>query len=297
MPYGNLSQQIVQRFASLQDLSRQQCTIEEMEEYEPHLMSGCVVFAGADYEQIVTAAQAESDVLVWDGGNNDTPFVRPQLLITLLDPLRAGDEVSYFPGRWNLQHADVLVISKIDEASPEQLARLHKHIQEHNPTATVVEGRLAIELEHPHDLRNQRVLVVEDGPTITHGGMSHGAGYLAAWRAGATIVDPRPYAVGEYQAAFRTYTHIRDVLPGLGYGDSQLADLQTTIDRVPCDRVVIATPVDLTRIIRIDKPTARVTYSFAECGTSRLPGLLRQSLARIVKHASQAPTDYARIKE
>jgi predicted GTPase len=277
MPYGNLRQQIVQRFTTLDDLTAHNCTIEEMEEYEPHILAGCVVFAGTDYKQVVTAAESEADILVWDGGNNDTPFIRPQLLITLLDPLRAGDEIGYFPGRWNFEHADVLVISKTDEATPEQLAMLKENIQTYNPRAPVIAGRLSIELERPDLLRGQRVLVVEDGPTITHGGMSHGAGYLAAFRAGATIVDPRPYAVGEYAKAFETYGHIHDVLPGLGYGDSQLADLKTTIDGVPCDMVIIATPVDLTRVIHINKATARVTYSFDECGAMQLPNLLRRT--------------------
>lgn len=278
MPYGNLSQQIVQRFATLEDLRTQHCTIEEMEEYEPHIDAGCVVFAGADYEKVVAAAEAEADVLVWDGGNNDTPFIRPRWLITLLDPLRAGDEVAYFPGRWNFQHADVLVISKTDEASAEQLNILKQNTREHNPQAPVIEGRLAIQLERPQSLRGKRVLVVEDGPTITHGGMSYGAGFLAAQRAGATIVDPRPYAVGEYATAFQNFGHIHDVLPCLGYADSQLADLQTTIDSVPCDTVIIATPVDLMRVIQITRPTARVTYSFEECGTPRLAQLLSEVL-------------------
>ncbi len=277
MPYGNLRQQVVQRFASLDDLHQQHCTIEEMEEYEPHVAEGCVVFAGADYEKIIAAAESESDVLVWDGGNNDTPFVRPQLLFTLLDPLRAGDEISYFPGKWNLEHADVLVISKIDQATSEQLSILHKNIQEHNAQATVIEGRMAIGLDNPNAVQGKRVLIVEDGPTITHGGMSYGAGYLAAKRAGAEIIDPRPYAVGEIAEVYEKYPHIREVLPALGYAEVQIADLQATIQRVPCDIVLVATPIDLSRVIQINQPTARVSYSFEERGTAQLPKLLRDA--------------------
>lgn len=278
MPYGNLRQQVVQRFADLKDLRAQHCTIEEMEEYEPHILEGNVVFAGADYEKVVAAAESEADVLVWDGGNNDAPFVRPQLLITLLDPLRAGDEIDYFPGRWNFVHADVLVIGKIDEATSQQLNLLRDHMKSHNAQATVVEGRLTIHLDNLDAVQGRRVLIVEDGPTITHGGMSHGAGYLAVTRAKAEIVDPRPYALGEISEAYEKYTHIGEVLPALGYAETQLVDLQTTIERVPCDTVVVATPVDLSRVVRIGKPTARVTYSFEERGAARLPGLLRERL-------------------
>jgi predicted GTPase len=283
MPYGNLRQQIVQRFASLEDLQQQHCTIEEMEEYEPHVAAGCVVFAGADYEKIIAAAESESDVLLWDGGNNDTPFVRPQLLFTLLDPLRAGDEISYFPGRWNFEHADVLVINKIDQATSDQLNLLHKNIQEHNPQATVMEGRMAIGLDNPSSLKGKRVLIVEDGPTITHGGMSYGAGYLAAMRAGAEVIDPRPYAVGEIAEVYEKYSHIREVLPALGYAELQIADLQTTIRQVPCDIVIVATPIDLSRVIHINQPTVRITYSFEERGTGQLPKLLRDAFGDTVE--------------
>lgn len=280
MPYGNLRQQVVQRFETLEDLHRHHCTIEEMEEYEPHIEKGNVVFAGADYEKIVKAAAAESDVLLWDGGNNDTPFIRPRLLITLLDPLRVGDELDYFPGKWNFEHAGVIVISKVDEASPEQLAVLRKNIQTHNPRAKVIEGRLEIILDHAADLAGKRALVVEDGPTITHGGMPWGAGYLAMQRAGVEVVNPRSVAVGEIAEAYEKYPHIGPVLPALGYGESQLSDLQETIDRVSCDIVVFATPIDLARIVKIQKPTTRVTYSFAERGNSQLPELLRGAFAR-----------------
>lgn len=280
MPYGNLSKQVEQRFATVDDLKRHNCTIEEMEEYEPHIEQGNVVFAGADYEKILAAAEAECDVVLWDGGNNDTPFIRPDLLITLLDPLRAGDEVDYFPSKWNFEHADVLVISKFDEASPEQLEQLRNSIAKHNPQVPVVQGRLAIKLENPDAVAGQRALVVEDGPTITHGGMPYGAGYLAMQRAGVEVVDPREYAVGEIAEAFDKYPHMARVLPALGYGESQLADLQETIERVPCDVVVFATPIDLARVVNIQKQTTRVTYSLEETGTEQLPALLSEAFAQ-----------------
>ncbi|MGI9516360.1 MAG: hypothetical protein ACR2NP_04895 [Pirellulaceae bacterium] len=281
MPYGNLSKQIVQRFATVDDLAVHQCTIEEMEEYEPHIEQGNVVFAGTDYEKIVAAAEMESDVLLWDGGNNDTPFIRPHLLITLLDPLRAGDELAYFPGKWNFEQADVLVISKIDQATPEQLVILHNNIQAHNPEATVIEGRLSIDVPDAEALQGKRVLVVEDGPTITHGGMAYGAGFLGCKSAGAELVDPRDYAVGEIAEAWQKYPHIGPVLPALGYGEGQLKDLHDTIEKVPCDVVVFATPIDLGRVVDISQPTTQVTYSFEERGSAMLPTLLKQTLGSV----------------
>ena len=276
MPYGVLHEQIVQRFASAEDLAAHKCTIEEMEEYEPHILAGNVVFAGADYEMILAAAEAESDVIVWDGGNNDAPFIRPSLLITVLDPLRAGDELEFFPGRWNFEQADVLVIGKIDEAAPEQLAVIQANIREHNPRAAVVEAGLRIEVDRPEQIEGRRVLVIEDGPTITHGGMPYGAGYLAAQRAGAAeIVDPRPHAVGQIAEAFRAHEHIGPVLPALGYAASQLRDLEATIDTTECDAVVIATPIDLGRVIELYRPEVRVSYRFYE----RDPGQLSRLLA------------------
>jgi predicted GTPase len=279
MPYGNLSEEIVQRFATIEDLQRCRCTIEEMEEYEPHIQAGNVVFAGADYEKVLVAAEAEADVVVWDGGNNDAPFIRPDLLVTVLDPLRAGHELEYFPGTWNFEQADVLVIGKIDEASEKELGILSRNIQQHNPQAPVIEGRLPIYLGQPEAVRDRRVLVVEDGPTITHGGMGYGAGYLAAQQAGAReVVDPRPYAVGEIVDAFRAFPHVRQVLPALGYARKQLDDLQETIANTECDVVVVATPIDLTRIIEMDKPSVRVTYEFEERGAPQLRAILQERL-------------------
>ena len=281
MPYGNLAKEVVQRFESVDDLARAACTIEEMEEYEPHILAGDVVFAGADYEKIVAAAEAEADILIWDGGNNDPPFIRPDLLVTLLDPLRAGDECKYFPGTWNFEHADVLVVNKLDQASPGQLALLRDHIQETNPNATIAEGELTIQVDRPEALAAKRVLVIEDGPTTTHGGMSFGAGYLAANQAGAAeIVDPRRYAVGELAKTFAEFPHLKNVLPALGYAPSQIADLEATIRRAACDIVVVATPIDLGRILTIDQPTVRVTYQFEERDPSRLRDSIKARFRR-----------------
>jgi predicted GTPase len=279
MPYGDLSKQIVQRFATLDDLEKHDCTIEEMEEYEPHVSAGDVVFAGADYQKVLDAAEAEADVILWDGGNNDAPFVAPDLQITLLDPLRAGDELLYFPSRWNLEHADVLLVTKVGEASAAGLETVRANAAAHNPEAALLHGRLPIRLADEAAVRDKRVLVVEDGPTVTHGGMGFGAGLLAAERAGAAqIVDPRPHAKGQIAAAFENYPHIRNVLPALGYGDEQIADMQATIADVPCDVVVVGTPIDLSRIVKIDKPHVRVRYDFEDADE---PGLRDLLLARL----------------
>ncbi|MHC4224256.1 MAG: cyclic 2,3-diphosphoglycerate synthase [Planctomycetota bacterium] len=279
MPYGNLHEQVVQRFAEIEDLAHHRCTIEEMEEYEPHIKAGNVVFAGTDYAKILDAAEEESDVIIWDGGNNDTPFIRPDLWITVLDPLRPGHELTYFPGRWNFERADVLVIGKTGEAREEDLALLRRNIEEHSPNATVVLGRSPFEASDPEAIRGKRALVVEDGPTTTHGGMGYGAGYLAAERAGAAeIVDPRPFAAGDIAAAFRDFPHLKSVLPALGYGEKEIADLQATIEAADCDVVVIGTPIDLTRVVEIDKPTVRVTYGFEEVTKPGLAEIMKDNL-------------------
>ncbi len=276
MPYGDLAVQAVQRFATVDDLARHRCTIEEMEEYEPHVEAGDVVFAGVDYARILAAAQEEADVVVWDGGNNDAPFVRPDLFFTLLDPLRAGDELRYFPGRFNLEHADVLVIGKVDEAPAGAVERLHESARSRNPDAVVIEARSPIRLADPGAVRGRRVLVVEDGPTVTHGGMAFGAGLIAARRAGAArIVDPRPFATGEIADAFRAYPHLREVLPALGYGAREVADLAATIERADCDVVVSGTPIDLGRVVRLTKPCVRATYAYEDV----VPGAVARLLA------------------
>jgi predicted GTPase len=283
MPYGKLHEQVVQRFAKLEDLKKHDCTIEEMEEYEPHISAGNVVFAGADYGKILAEAEKEADIIIWDGGNNDTPFYKPDLWITIVDPLRAGHELTYFPGKWNLERADVLVINKVGEATEEDLATVRANIAEHNPKATVVEGYSPVELEDPDAVRGKRVLVIEDGPTTTHGGMGYGAGYIAAKRGGAAeIVDPRPYVTGEIADAFQGYPHLEDVLPALGYGEQQLADLEATIERVDCDVVVVGTPIDLSRILTISKPSVRVAYGFEEKGSTVLADRIRGRFAKAV---------------
>ena len=267
MPYGDLAKQAVQRFACLDDLRAANCTIEEMEEYEPHIVQGDVVYAGVDYERILHEAAREADVLLWDGGNNDTPFVVPDLEIVLLDPHRAGHEQTYFPGEVNLLRADVLVITKMDTASPEQIHVVRANIRQLNPKAAVLETVMPVTVVPPHLINGKRVLVIEDGPTLTHGGMSSGAGVLAAKQQGAReLVDPRAYAVGTIQQTFIQYPHIGSVLPAMGYGATQVRELEETVNRIPCDVVLIATPVDLGRIITITHPTCRVTYRLEEQG-------------------------------
>jgi len=276
MPYGELQDQIVQRFSSLEDLSWHRCTIEEREEYEPHVRDGTVVYAGADYERILRAAEEEADVILWDGGNNDTPFVKPDLLITLVDPLRAGDELNYFPGRWNLENADIVVIPKANEATGDALATVRRSALRLAPQAPIVLGDLVITVPHSELIHGKRALVIEDGPTVTHGGMPFGAGLLGAEQAGAgEIVDPRPFATGQIAAAFEAFPHLTSVLPALGYGDAEIDDLQHTINLTPCDVVVIGTPIDITRVLNVHKPIVRVSYHFEERG-ERLAAILRR---------------------
>jgi predicted GTPase len=277
MPYGDLRRQVVQRFGRLEDLEKHECTIEEMEEYEPHIQAGSAVFAGADYEKVLAAAEQEADVILWDGGNNDTPFIRPDLYITLLDPLRPGHELTYFPGRWNFERADVLVIGKTGEARPEDIETVTNNAREHNPGARLLRASSPVSISDADAVRGKRALVIEDGPTATHGGMGYGAGMIAAQRSGASeIVDPRPFAAGEIAAAFEAYPHLQAVVPALGYGEKQIADLEATIDRTDCDVVVIGTPIDLGRILRIGKPSVRVTYGFAEESSPGLAEILRE---------------------
>ena len=279
MPYGNLSEQKVQRFATLDDMKRHKCTIEEMEEYEPHIDEGFVVYAGVDYAAILAQAEKEADVILWDGGNNDLPFYAPDLHITVVDPHRPGHELTYFPGRVNLVMAHVVVINKMDTASPEGIAAVRASIRAVNPGAQVVDAASPIAVDRAGEIRGKRVLVVEDGPTLTHGEMAYGSGTVAARTYGASeIVDPRPYAVGRIRETFEKYPRIGALLPAVGYGDEQVADLEATIRRVPCDLVIVATPVDLTRIIRIETPMLRVRYSLQEIGTPTLEQILKERL-------------------
>jgi predicted GTPase len=284
MPYGDLAAQKVQRFAVLADLETHHCTIEEMEEYEPHVVRGNVIYAGVDYEAILRAAEADPngcDVIVWDGGNNDFSFYRPDLAITVVDPHRPGDEIGYYPGEVNLRTADVVVINKLDSADPAGVATVRANIAAVNPAAAVVSANSALRLDDPALVAGKRVLVVEDGPTLTHGGMKIGAGTVAAQRFGAAaLVDPRPYLVGRLRETFETYPGIGTLLPAMGYGPEQLADLEATIAATPADAVVIGTPIDLARVIRIDKPRTRVFYDLEEIGTPDLAGIVGEFLTR-----------------
>jgi predicted GTPase len=284
MPYGDLAAQKVQRFAALEDLEKHHCTIEEMEEYEPHVVRGNVIYAGVDYEAILRSAEADPrgcDVIVWDGGNNDFPFFRPDLAITVVDPHRPGHEIGYYPGEVNLRTADVVVINKMDSAPAAGVATVRANIAAVNPSAAVVSANSALRLDDPAVVAGKRVLVVEDGPTLTHGGMKIGAGTVAAEQFGAAaLVDPRPYLVGRLRETFETYPGIGTLLPAMGYGREQLADLEATIAATPADAVVIGTPIDLARVIRIDKPRARVFYDLEEIGIPNLAGILGEFLAQ-----------------
>jgi predicted GTPase len=276
MPYGDLEKQRVQRFAALADLTRHHCTIEEIEEYEPHIVSGTVVFAGVDYAAILEAAEREADVILWDGGNNDLPFYRPDLHIVVADPLRVGHELSYYPGEANLRMAHVVIINKVDTADAASIDRLRENIRAANPGATVIEAASPVFADRPERITGRRALVVEDGPTLTHGEMKIGAGTVLARRMGAReIIDPRPYAVGTIAETYRKYPGIGALLPAMGYGDEQVRDLEATIEAVPCDVVVIGTPIDLTRIVRIGKPAIRVRYELQEIGQPTLDGVMK----------------------
>ncbi len=280
MPYGDLVKQRVQRFATVEDLKKHDCTIEEMEEYEPHVDRGNIIYAGVDYEAILEAAENDPDgcdVILWDGGNNDFSFYEPDLAITVLDPHRPGHELSYYPGEVCLRTADVSIINKIDSASQESIDVVEKNIKSASPDSIIIKAESEILVDNPDLIKGKRVLVVEDGPTMTHGEMQIGAGTVAAERLGAKeLVDPRPYAVGSLKTTFETYPHLENVLPAMGYGAEQLKDLEATINKVDCDVVIIGTPMDLTRIINIDKPKTRVQYELNEVTEPNLKDVLSQ---------------------
>jgi predicted GTPase len=284
MPYGDLNAQKVQRFAEVKDLQKHKCTIEEMEEYEPHLVRGNVIYAGVDYEAILNAAEndpAGCDVILWDGGNNDFPFYKPDLMVTVTDPHRAGHELRYYPGEVTLRLADVVIINKIDSASPESIQEVRDSIEKVNPGALVIDGASPIKVDNPSLIRGRRVLVVEDGPTLTHGEMKIGAGVVAARKFGASaLVDPRPFTVGRLSETFRLYPGIGTLLPAMGYGIQQLKDLETTINNTDCDSVIIATPIDLNRIIKIQKPNTRVYYDLQEIGYPDLTQVVDDFISR-----------------
>lgn len=276
MPYGNLVEQECQRFETYEDLNRYNCTIEEREEYEPHIDSGTIVYSGVDYEKILRKAEAEADVIVWDGGNNDFSFYRPDLSIVVLDPLRAGHELLYYPSGVNLLTADIVVINKVDSASLDDVRFVRNNVIDMNPSARIVEAASPIDVDDPTVIRGKRVLVIEDGPTLTHGGMKYGAGTIAAQRFGATeIVDPRPYTVDSIAETYRLYPKIGKLLPAMGYGEKQIADLQKTANRVECDGIVIGTPIDLTRLLSFNVPVTRAHYELQEIGRPTLATLLK----------------------
>lgn len=285
MPYGDLAKQRVQRFAQLEDLKKHECTIEEMEEYEPHIVRGNVIYAGVDYEAILREAEDDPDgcdVILWDGGNNDFSFYQSDLYLTLVDPHRPGDELRYYPSEVSLRLSDAFIINKIDSASPEGIQQVRENIEKVNPKATVIEAASPIRVEDPSVIRGKRVLCVEDGPTLTHGGMKFGAGVLAAKKNGAAeLVDPRPFITGKIVETFEHYPNIGTLLPAMGYGQQQLKDLEATIERTDCDAVVIGTPIDLSRVIKINKPYTRVFYDLQEVGKPDLEDLLQDFL---VKH-------------
>jgi len=274
MPYGNLVEQKVQRFAVVEDLEKHKCTVEEMEEYEPHVVRGNVIYAGVDYEAILRAAENDPDgcdVVLWDGGNNDFPFYNPDLMITVTDPHRAGHELTYYPGEVTLRLADVVVINKMDSSAPGDIQTVRESIEKVAPNAIVVDGASPISVDDPSIIKGKRVLVVEDGPTLTHGEMKIGAGVVAARKFGAAeLVDPRPFTVGKLTETFEKYPNIGTLLPAMGYGDQQLKDLETTINNTDCDSVVIGTPIDLNRIINIKRPSTRVWYDLQEIGRPNL---------------------------
>ena len=280
MPYGDLRDQVVQRFAGRDDFLRCNCTIEELEEYEPLVEQGIIVYAGIDYAEILRRAEQEADVIIWDGGNNDTPFYLPDVHVVLFDPLRPGHERLYHPGETNMIMADIAIINKVNSASPEDVNAVEKNIRRYAPQADIILADSAILVNEPERIRGRRVLVVEDGPTLTHGEMAYGAGYLAARKLGAAgFVDPRPFAVRSISATLKQYPHIREVLPAMGYGAGQMQDLEETINGCDCELVVLATPIHLTRLITIRHPTVRVRYEYHDHGQPNLEAVLTRRLA------------------
>jgi len=277
MPYGDLVKQKVQRFASLDDLKKHNCTIEEIEEYEPHISRGGVIYAGIDYAAILAEAEKEADIILWDGGNNDMPFFKPTITFTVTDPHRPGHELKYYPGNTSLRLADVAIINKIDSAEPKNILTVRNNIKAVNPKAQIIDGASPIFVQDPNVIKGKRVLVIEDGPTLTHGEMEYGAGTIAAMNYGAAeIVDPRPYVVKSIAETFKKYPKIGILLPAMGYGEQQMKDLEETINRTDCDSVVIGTPIDLSRYIKINKPHTRIMYELQEIGGITVESILKE---------------------
>jgi len=282
MPYGDLRKQACQRFASYSDLDKHECTIEEREEYEPHIDNGIVVYAGVDYETILREAEKEADIIVWDGGNNDLPFYASDLHIVVADPHRPGHELTYHPGETNLRMANVVVINKVDTADPMNIETVHKNIKMANPKATVIEAASPITVDDSEIIKGKQVLVIEDGPTLTHGNMKYGAGTIAAKKLKAKeLLDPRPYAVGSIKNTFEKYTHLGNLLPAMGYGNEQIKELEETINAIPCDVVVIGTPVDLRKLLNLNKPAVRARYELQEVSKPNLEDILRQHFSKV----------------
>jgi len=284
MPYGDLKKQVWQRYASYADLDKYDCTIEEREEYEPHIDKGIIVYAGVDYARILEEAQKEAEIIVWDGGNNDVPFFKPNLHIVVADPHRAGHELTYYPSEVNLRMANIVIVNKVDTADPLNVERVKSNVKQVNPDALILEAASPITVDKPEIIKGKRVLVIEDGPTVTHGNMAYGAATIAAKRFGAEeIVDPRPYAVGSIREAYVQYPHLGSILPALGYGEKQISELKATIDATPCDVVLIGTPIDLRRVMRFAKPTVRVKYELQVLGPVCLEEVIDNFLGRNVK--------------
>jgi predicted GTPase len=277
MPYGDLAKQKIQRFATYEDMAKHECTIEEREEYEPHVKNGIIVYAGVDYEAILREAEKEADVILWDGGNNDFPFYVSDLEIVVVDPLRAGHELLYYPGETNFRRADVLVINKLDTASKENVDKVMQNIKAINPGARIIRANSPIIVQDGGQISGKRVLVIEDGPTVTHGGMAYGAGMVAATKYGAAkIIDPRPFAVGSIKKTFEKYSHLNKVLPAMGYGDTQVKELTETIAKVDCDLILSGTPIDLNRLIKTRQPMLAVGYELEEIGSPNLEDVLKK---------------------
>jgi len=284
MPYGDLKKQILQRFASRQDLDKCECTIEEREEYEPHVDNGIIVYAGVDYGKILEEAQKEADIIIWDGGNNDLPFLKPDLHIVVADPHRAGHELTYFPSEVNLRLANLVIVNKVDTADPAKVEQVKENVRSVNPNALILDAASPITADKPELVKGKRVLVIEDGPTVTHGNMPYGAATIAAKKFGAKeLVDPKPYAVGSIKATYAQYPHLGSVLPAVGYGENQIAELEETINNTPCDVVLIGTPIDLRRVIKVNKPTVRVKYELQVIGPVCLEEILNDFLKGCVK--------------
>lgn len=281
MPYGNLEKQAVQRFASYEDLDRNKCTIEEREEYEPHIEKGVVVYAGVDYGKILEMAEREADVIVFDGGNNDFSFIRADLYITILDPQRPGHEIKYHPGEVNLRCAGVLLVNKIDSSDPENVKTVLENARKYNPHATIIKANSVIDVDEPGKIRGRKALVIEDGPTLTHGGMAFGAGMLAANKYGANVIDAEKYAVGSIKDVYKKYPHLKNILPAMGYGKAQIKELESTINRADCDVVVDGSPANLSRLIKVNKPVVNVRYHLEEIGSPNLETVIQGFLAKI----------------